>query len=325
MESMNAVVKNALTIDVEDYYQVSAFDSIVQRVDWGLYESRVESNTLNVLSQLGLKGVRGTFFILGWVAERYPELVKRIFADGHEVACHGYSHRLVYEQSPTEFQSETKLAKKILEDIIGESVLSYRAASYSITRQSLWALDILAEEGFRYDSSIFPVIHDRYGIPGAHRSPHILSLDSGRELAEFPVSTLSVCGYRVPMAGGGYFRLFPYQVTRRAIRRLNQTDGLPVVFYLHPWEFDPGQPKQPVSGISRFRHYFNLHKTAIRFGRLLDDFTFAPLAEVAESFPFVHASLSEFLGGNGSQQPKADGIRSLPPGLPSSTVVKRRL
>lgn len=281
MSSPSDSLLNILSIDVEDYFQVSAFDSIVERSQWDRYESRVERNTQKILEQLSLREVKGTFFVLGWVAEKFPSIVRSIHKEGHEVACHGYSHRLVYEQSPQEFRQETRRAKKLLEDISGVALLSYRAASYSITRKSAWALEILAEEGFIYDSSIFPVYHDRYGIPEAPRVPHRLALRNGQELVEFPISTIRLLGMNLPMSGGGYFRLLPYSLTKLAVHRLNKTDGLPLVFYLHPWEFDPEQPLLPVRGLSRFRHYLNLDSTRTRFDHILQDFRFAPLTAVA--------------------------------------------
>lgn len=287
---------NILTIDVEDYFHVSAFEQIIKREEWDRFESRVEDNTCRILDLLSKKGVSATFFVLGWVAERFPSLVRDIHEAGHEVACHGYSHRLVYSQTPQEFREETRLSKRILEDACGCSVLSYRAASYSITGQSAWALEILAEEGFRFDSSVFPVVHDRYGIPRAMRGPVRIELDSGLTLVECPLSTLSFLDWRLPIAGGGYFRLFPYPLLRMAVRRLNHRDRLPLIFYLHPWELDPHQPRIQATGLSRFRHYFNLHKTASRFDTILGDFEFGPLAAAMGSFPLTAVNLREFLG-----------------------------
>ncbi len=289
-------MRNILTIDVEDYFQVSAFSPHISRTSWDQFESRVEQNTARVLACMARKGTKATFFVLGWVAERYPQLVKVIQAEGHEVACHGYSHCLVYEQTPREFRGETRRAKAVLEDITGCAVCSYRAASYSITRKSAWALQILAEEGFKYDSSIFPIVHDRYGIPDAPRHPIRIKLASGYELLEFPLSTLKLWGLNLPISGGGYFRLFPYMLTHLCIRRLNKMDALPVIFYLHPWEFDPDQPVQKVGRLSRFRHYLNLHKTEARFERLLASFEFAPLVTVAAETLFAEVEGRWFLG-----------------------------
>lgn len=217
--------------------------------------------------------------MLGWVGERFPQLVKEIAARGHEIACHGFSHRLVYEQSPKEFREETVRSKKLLEDISGSEVLGYRAASYSIVEESLWALDILAELGFVYDSSIFPVRHDRYGIPDAERRPHRMTTPNGSTILEWPLATASICGLRLPVAGGGYFRLFPYWLSRWGLESINEREARPFIFYLHPWEIDPGQPRVPASWLSRFRHYTNLHKCEERLRRLLAEFNFGPARE----------------------------------------------
>jgi polysaccharide deacetylase family protein (PEP-CTERM system associated) len=271
---------NALSIDVEDYFQVAALASAVDRSSWESTPRRVEQNTELLLEILASSNTRATFFFLGWVAEREPQLVRRVAAAGHEIACHGYSHRLVYEQTPAEFREETLRSKALLENLAQTPVLGYRAASYSITRRSLWALDTLIEAGFVYDSSIFPVRHDRYGVPDAPRAPHLIQRD-GRRLVEFPPSTAQLPGARLPVAGGGYFRIFPYGITRWAVRRVN-AEGLPFIFYLHPWEVDPGQPRVRVGWLSRFRHYTNLRHCEARLRRLLSEFQFAPAREVLE-------------------------------------------
>jgi polysaccharide deacetylase family protein (PEP-CTERM system associated) len=245
-------------------------------------EYRVEANTDRILALFERAGVKATFFTLGWVAERSPELVKRIAAQGHEVASHGYSHQLIYNQTPDVFKEETRRSKAILEDILGAPVTGYRAASYSITNQSRWALDILAEQGFTWDSSIFPVHHDRYGMPGTPRWPHRLTTDKGFELAEFPLSTFKLPGYTLPIAGGGYFRLFPYWFSRYGLGSINR-QGRPFVFYLHPWEVDPDQPRLDVKWFSRFRHYNNLDVCEQRLARLLSDFRFTTMSQVLES------------------------------------------
>lgn len=272
-------IRNALTIDVEDYFQVAALAEAVRREDWDSMEYRVEANTDRLLGLLDQYNTRATFFTLGWVAERSPELVRRIRAAGHEVASHGYSHQLIYNQTPDVFREETRRSKAILEDILGEPVTGYRAASYSITAQSRWALDILAEEGFTWDSSIFPVHHDRYGMPDAPRWPYRLKTDNGHELAEFPLSTLKLPGYTLPIAGGGYFRLFPYWFSQWGLGSINR-QGRPFVFYLHPWEVDPEQPRLEVKWLSRFRHYNNLDVCEARLNKLLQRFDFAPMGEV---------------------------------------------
>jgi polysaccharide deacetylase family protein (PEP-CTERM system associated) len=267
-------IPNALTVDVEDYFHVAALAPNIPRDTWTTRESRVVGNTQRLLAIFEDFGVRGTFFVLGWVAERYPQLVKDIAARGHEIACHGYSHRLVYEQSPEEFYEETLRSKNLLQDITGSAVLGYRAASYSIVRKSLWALDILIELGFVYDSSIFPVRHDRYGIPDAERAPHRMSSPNGKSIVEWPLATATVLGLRLPVAGGGYFRLLPYWLSRWGLASINRREARPFIFYLHPWEIDPAQPRVSASWLSQFRHYTNLGECENRLRRLLGEFPF---------------------------------------------------
>jgi polysaccharide deacetylase family protein (PEP-CTERM system associated) len=270
---MNAVV-NYLTIDVEDYFQVSAFEDVIRPEDWDGMEHRVVRNTENVLSILAEFDTKATFFIVGWVAEKFPNLVRAVHAQGHKIGCHSYWHRKVYDLSPEEFREDTARVKSILEGIIDEPVLGYRAPSYSITQKSLWALDILKDLGFAYDSSIFPIYHDTYGIPGSPRFAY--SHPNG--LVEYPISTVRMLGGNLPISGGGYFRLFPYGFSRLFLRSLNGTEKQPFVFYLHPWEVDPDQPRmRQAKWLSRFRHYNNLDATATRLRRLLSDFSFAPL------------------------------------------------
>ena len=270
---------NAFTVDVEDYFHVAALSSAITRESWPTHESRVERNTERLLALLAERGVRGTFFVLGWVAERTPGLVRRIAASGHEIACHGFSHQLIYQQAREEFREETVRAKRLLEDLIGEAVLGYRAASFSVTRDSLWALDTLIDAGFLYDSSIFPIRHDRYGLPGAAPEPNRLSAPSGRTLVEFPMSAARFFGVQVPVSGGGYFRILPFWVTRAGLKQINERRGLPFTFYLHPWELDPGQPRFKVSALSRFRHYTNLARCEDRLRRLLREFEFTSMRE----------------------------------------------
>lgn len=275
-------ISNALTIDVEDYFQVAALAEAVDRNRWHAMEYRVEANVNRLLTLLDEAQCKATFFTLGWVADKSPNLVKAIQRAGHEVASHGYSHQLIYNQTPEVFREETRRSKQTLEDITGEAITGYRAASYSITNQSRWALDILAEEGFTWDSSIFPVHHDRYGMPGTPRWPHKLTTDKGYELAEFPLSTLKFPGYTLPIAGGGYFRLFPYWFSRWGLGSINR-QGQPFVFYLHPWEIDPGQPRLDVKWFSRFRHYNNLDVCEQRLTRLLRHFNFTNMSDVLRS------------------------------------------
>jgi polysaccharide deacetylase family protein (PEP-CTERM system associated) len=277
-------VVNAMTIDVEDYFQVSAFDDVVSRTAWDGFESRVCRNTERILELFAEADVRGTFFVLAWVAERFPGLVRTIASLGHEIASHGYGHRLVYDLTPEEFRRDVSRAKRTLEDMTGTPVVGFRAPSYSITGRSAWALDVLVEEGYVYDASIFPIRHDRYGMPSAPRHPHLLRRPRG-PLVEAPPSTVRWMGQNFPVAGGGYFRHLPAEWTRWGISRINRAEGCPAVFYLHPWEIDPEQPRIPTRLLTRLRHYRNLHKTEARLRRLLRDFSFGPLLSVLSPLP----------------------------------------
>lgn len=325
---MSTFIVNALTVDLEDYYMVSAFERVVTREDWGAHESRIERNTHRVLDMLSdatprlprqndqnalphvskqKPGVKATFFCLGWIAERYPHLIRDIVERGHEVASHSYDHKLIYEMTADDFREDVRRSKKILADITGREVIGYRAPSYSITEKSFWALRILAEEGYRYDSSIFPIHHDRYGIPSAPRFPFRVNLNDGfqaagtaipdfshmqpwepgqdvsknRCLVEFPISTVQLFGMNVPVAGGGYMRLLPYQLMKRGLDKINNDEQRPFVFYIHPWELDPEQPRiTGVPMLSRFRHYINLDETAVKMKSLLSDFSFSTMAAV---------------------------------------------
>ena len=283
-------MKNALTIDVEDYFQVTAFAGVVDRQDWGIYPSRVADNTRRVLDLLDEHDLKATFFVLGWVAERYPDIVRAIIDKGHEVASHGYDHELVYNQVPETFRRDVRKSKAILEDITGVSVLGYRASSYSITDRSLWALDILIEEGFAYDSSIFPIHHDNYGIPGAERFPHDIKRENGT-IREFPLTTLhmSMLGRSLvlPIAGGGYLRLLPASVIHWGIRHINQVGGHSAVLFIRPWEIDPEQPRIKASLNTRFRHYVNLELTETKLRFLFKGLEFGTVAELLE----IHKSL----------------------------------
>jgi polysaccharide deacetylase family protein (PEP-CTERM system associated) len=280
------MIRNALTVDVEDYFQVSAFAGAIDRNDWDGMPLRVEANTRRLLQVFSDAEVKATFFVLGWVAERVPSLIREIAADGHEIACHGYSHELVYNQQPEVFRQETLRSKALLEDIAQQPVQGYRAASYSITARSLWALDVLVEAGFTYDSSIFPIHHDRYGMPGTPRFPHRLQSPSGESIIEFPLSTARILGMHMPVAGGGYFRLYPYALTRYGLSKINR-GAQPFIFYLHPWEIDPGQPRIAARWMSRFRHYNNLDRFESRLGRLISDFRFGMVREVLEELQLV--------------------------------------
>jgi polysaccharide deacetylase family protein (PEP-CTERM system associated) len=278
MEIANDPV-NALTVDVEDYYQVESFAEVVSRRDWTRWESRVERNTYHLLDMFARHNARGTFFILGWIADRHPQLAREILNAGHEIACHSYDHQLILNQNPEAFRADVRRAKLLLEDITGVPVEGYRAPTYSIMEQTLWAIEILVEEGFHYDSSIFPVHHDRYGIPGAKRFPYVIDCPAG-EIVEFPPSTTRVGGQNLPMTGGGYFRLLPYPVFRWGLRQVNRVEGQPAIFMVHAWEVDPGQPVLPGTRLNIWRHRINLHLTASRLERLLGDFRFAPVREV---------------------------------------------
>jgi polysaccharide deacetylase family protein (PEP-CTERM system associated) len=276
-----SLILNALTIDVEEHFQVHAFETVIDRSTWDRQSSRVVANTHRILRLLAEYNVRATFFVLGWVADRYPDLVKKIAASGHEIATHGYWHELVYRQTPEEFAAD--LSRSL--DAIGRAYnglqpAGYRAPAFSITEQSLWALDVLRDHNIIYDSSIFPLVaHDRYGISNASRFANKMR----RDLWEFPVSTVRLGKQNWPVAGGGYFRLFPLWVTRQAIRHLNK-QGHPAVIYLHPWEFDPDQPRiRDAPLLSRFRHYVNIDKTESRLRALLNEFEFAPVCDVFAS------------------------------------------
>lgn len=279
-----ASIVNAMSVDVEDYFHVSAFDRVVSRAGWDEFESRVVANTRRLLELFDEAHVRATFFVLGWIAERFPALVREVVTAGHELASHGYHHQLLYMLTPQQFREDVRSAKAVLEDAAGVQVFGFRAPSYSVVESSLWALDILIEEGYVYDTSIFPIHHDRYGIPNAARHAHRIERPAGT-LIELPASTVRVGRVNLPIAGGGYFRLLPYAWTRWGIRRVNETEGEPVVFYCHPWEIDPDQPKMRVGLSSRMRHYGGLSRTARRLTRLLEEFCFDSVAAVLELAP----------------------------------------
>lgn len=273
---------NAFTVDVEDYYQVSAFEGEIDRSRWDDYPSRVVANTHRMLGLLERHGVRATFFVLGWVAQRHPGLVQDIRAAGHEVGAHSHWHRLIYDLPPDDFRSDARRCKEVLEKILGEPVTAYRAPSFSITQRSLWALEVLVEEGFRVDSSIFPILHDRYGIPGAEPRIHRISTAAG-PLWEFPATVVDIPGLRLPVSGGGYFRLLPLSVTLYCLARVNRVVRAPFVFYVHPWEIDPEQPWLPIrSPVSRFRHYVNLARTERKLETLLGRFRFGRVCDVVQ-------------------------------------------
>ena len=263
-----------MTVDVEDYFHVSALARVISRDDWATMEFRAEQSTRRILDLFDAASIKATFFILGWVADRSPELIREISNRGHEIACHGWSHQLVYKQERETFRSEADRCKKLLEDICGRRVRGYRAASYSITANSMWALDDLIDLGFDYDSSVFPIRHDRYGIPDAKPSPGAIRAPSGREIVEFPLSTANVGGRRIPCCGGGYFRLIPYPISKWLLASINGKQRLPFIFYLHPWEIDPEQPRFDAGRVSNFRHYTNLDVCEARLKRLIGEFSF---------------------------------------------------
>ncbi len=281
-----------MTVDVEDYFHVSAFAHSIKRESWASQQSRVRNNNHRLLQLFSDSNVRATFFVLGWAAEQEPRLVPEIVAAGHEVACHGFSHRLIYEQGEAAFRQETDRAKKLLEDQSGCAVLGYRAASFSITNRSRWALEVLADIGFQYDSSVVPVRHDLYGIPSGVSKPHRLLLTSGNSIMEFPPATLKIAGVNLPIGGGGYFRLYPYTFTKWALRKFNEAEGSPFAFYVHPWELDPDQPRIITNWKSRFRHYNNLAITESRLRKLLGDFRLTAMGDVLKECPLDTFSFS---------------------------------
>jgi polysaccharide deacetylase family protein (PEP-CTERM system associated) len=263
---------NALTIDVEDYYHVEAFQSVIPRQDWTRYEPRVYHSTLKVLELLAFHGIKATFFILGWVAEQTPGIVKEIQAAGHEIGSHGYAHQMITRQTPKEFTEDVKRSLDIIEGITGLKVLGFRAPSFSVTNRSLWAIEILQSFGIVYDSSVFPILHDIYGIPDAPRHPYQIA----KGFWEFPMTTVRFLGRNLPIAGGAYLRLFPYWLTRWGIRQVNSA-GEAAIVYLHPWELDPGHPEIKTSALNHLRHYANLDKTEGRLAALFKDFQFTSL------------------------------------------------
>jgi polysaccharide deacetylase family protein (PEP-CTERM system associated) len=270
-------IANALSIDVEDYFQVSALAPHIPRSEWERMPCRVERNVDAILALLSESGAQATFFTLGWIAERYPALVTRIVAEGHELASHGYDHERVNHQGRGDFYEDIRKAKLLLEDLAGAKVRGYRAPSFSIGESSFWAFDCIAEAGYAYSSSVYPIRHDHYGMPDASRFPFYPVAD----LLEIPVTTARLLTANLPAGGGGYFRLFPYALSRALIRRVNTADRRPALFYFHPWELDPGQPR--IAGTTlktRFRHYLNLHRMEARLRRLLRDFSWRRIDQV---------------------------------------------
>ena len=273
---------NAISVDVEDYFHASAFDRVVPRASWDEYESRVEANTHRLLDLFDEQNVRGTFFVLGWVAKKFPSLVKDIAARGHELASHGFHHQLVYMLTPQQFRDDVRSAKGVIEQAAGVRVRGYRAPSFSIIRSSLWALDVLIEEGHTYDASVFPIRHDRYGIADAPRASHVIQRPAG-SIVELPASTVRIGGTNYPIAGGGYFRLFPYAATKWGISRVNTRDGEPIVLYIHPWEVDPDQPRLEASRTTQLRHHVGMNTTMDKLRLVTIDFSFGPINDVLDA------------------------------------------
>ncbi|AEF99755.1 polysaccharide deactylase family protein, PEP-CTERM locus subfamily [Methylomonas methanica MC09] len=283
------VITNAMTVDVEDYFQVSAFEKHIEKSQWDILQHRVVDNTNRILDLFARHQVRVTFFTLGWVAERYPELIRRIVAEGHELASHGYEHIRVTEQSPEQFRADIRKTKQLLEDVSGQAVIGYRAASYSIGAKNLWALEVLEEEGHLYSSSIYPVKHDLYGMPSAPR--FAFRPENTRNLLELPITTLKIFDKNIPCGGGGFFRLYPYLFSRAAYQYLNSVEKQAGIFYFHPWEIDPQQPRQQNLPLkSRFRHYLNLSRVENRLNNLLNDFAWDTMQNVFLSKPLAKTS-----------------------------------
>ena len=293
-----AAVPNVFSVDVEEYFQVSAFEEHWPRGRWEAIPSRLEQGLDAVLGMASTAGVKGTFFVLGWIAKRHPHLVRRISEAGHELGCHSLEHRLIYLMDEAGFRRDLREARAAIEDASGAGCFVYRAPSFSVTRSSLWALRVLAEEGIRTDSSIYPVVHDRYGIPGAPRSPY-RPLKDHPTFVEFPPSTVRWLGLTLPCAGGGYLRLYPSSVTHAAIRRIREREGQPAVVYVHPWEFDPDQPSAQAPWLARARHRVGLGTNAKKLGRLLSAFPFASVSDCVAAlggpttFPVVELGRAE--------------------------------
>lgn len=272
-------MQHAMTIDVEDYFQVSAFENLISPTDWDNMAPRVERNMDSLLEMFSDHGCKATFFTLGWVAKRFPDMINRVVAEGHELASHGTMHQRASDQDYQQFKADVGDAKRLLEDLSGKPILGYRAPSFSFTKENEWVYDVLAEEGYTYSSSVYPVVHDHYGIPDAPRFRYQTSAG----IDEIPLSTLPMFGKNLPISGGGYFRLYPYMLTRWAVNRFVARDTQPYIFYMHPWEIDPEQPRVAnISVKTRFRHYLNLKRVNWRFNRLLSDFEWSSMADIFE-------------------------------------------
>lgn len=275
---MDGKIINAMTVDVEDYFQVSAFEKTVARSDWDKMPHRVADNTNRILDKFAANNVDATFFMLAWVAERYPQLVRRIVAEGHELASHGYEHVRATQQTPAQFYEDVRKTKMILEDVSGVEIKGYRAASYSIGKNNLWTIDVLKETGHQYSSSIYPIKHDLYGMPDA---PRFAFQHGGNGLLEIPITTVTIGNMRLPCGGGGFFRMFPYAYSRWAVNKINENEKQPALFYFHPWEIDVEQPRFKHAPFkSRFRHYLNIEKMEGRLQRLLQDFSWGRMDKI---------------------------------------------
>ena len=274
-----------MSVDLEDYFHVEAFADRIPRSNWDTFPVRVRQNTERVLALFERHHCRATFFVLGWVAERDPSLIRQVAQAGHEIACHSYFHYRVNTLTPDQFREDLRRARTAIEDAAGVRVLGFRAPTFSIVKESLWALDVLAEEGFEYDSSIFPVHHDRYGIPDAPRFPHWRELASGRAICEVPMATVRLGQHNLPAAGGGYLRLLPMRYTRWAINRIHSHDHQPAVLYFHPWEVDPEQPRLPANWKTRIRHYTGLSKAAARLDEILTHHPVEPIIDLVRRIP----------------------------------------
>jgi polysaccharide deacetylase family protein (PEP-CTERM system associated) len=277
------MVVNVVSVDVEEYYHAAIFRNGTRALPGMRFASRVERSVDQILALLGEHGARGTFFVLGEVAETHPAVVRRIAHAGHEVACHGHRHEDVHRQAPGQFRADIRRARARLEDLAGEAVIGYRAPNFSIGRDQAWAYEVLLEEGFRYDSSTYPILHDRYGRPGAPRFPHEIRPAGSAGLVEFPIGTARVLGVNLPIGGGGYFRLLPYPLVRLGIRRVNTRERQPVMFYFHPWELDPDQPRPPMPRRHRFRHYVGLRREAAKLALLVAEFRFGAARDVLQA------------------------------------------
>jgi polysaccharide deacetylase family protein (PEP-CTERM system associated) len=300
---------NALTVDLEEYYHGMEFEAAYGFRGRETLPSRVEHSTNRVLALLDRYGARATFFVVGSVAEKHPKLLRRIADQGHEIACHSYTHQLVSRMTPSEFREDVRRAKELLQQTSGRAVIGYRAPNYSIGASEHWAYPILAEEGFVYDSSCYPIYHDRYGSPDAPRFPYVAWQSGGQKLIEFPIGTTRLLGMNMPIGGGGYFRLLPVQLTRHGIRRVNDAEGRGVMFYFHPWELDVDQPRAQMPFHHRFRHYVNLERFEEKLTIILQTFAFAPAAEVLRKQGTALPSLTLEL---------PETIRTFPPVVPEA-------